>query len=282
MKQATISSVITALLLVICSVVPGTAATKFGVIYDISGKAEIISPAGKSFPLERGKHILLPVKVGDRIKTLENSRVIVVSMNNKTGYEIVPNSEARVENGAITVMRGNVKISSGYAVPSGQSSGPIGAMVLRGHDSSRCLIPLSPSNGSIITLTPTLSWSVACKDIKPVSVRVTENSKLLFETAANGISVKMPAGVLKYGGTYAWSIDSGQAAAVAENKFSIPSEAMIKSIEEKMAMNAQENDLTKRLSYLFFLANNDLNDQARYELEQLQKEFPDNEYLKEL
>lgn len=283
MKHPIIAAVTTTLMLVICSVLPGFAATKFGMVFEISGNAEIISPIGKNTHLERGKHILLPVKVGDRIKTLENSRVIVVSLNNRTGYEIAPNSEARVENSGITAVRGDVKASSGYAVPSGQSSGPIGAMVLRGHDNGQCITPLSPANSSIITLTPVLSWSVACKDIKSASVRIIEDRKVLFEAPAIGTSVKVPAGVLKYGRTYAWIVDAGQTTAGAESEFSIPAEAMVKSIEEKMSAHLlAEQDLTKRLSHLFFLANNDLKDSARGELEQLQKEFPDNDYLKEL
>jgi hypothetical protein len=283
MKPVPFSAVMTALMIVVCSAVPGFAATKFGMVFEISGKAEIINPLGKNTHLERGKHILLAVKVGDRIKTFENSRVVVVSLNSKTGYEIVPNSEARVENSAITAIRGEVKASSGYIVPSGQNTGPIGAIVLRGHDNGQCITPLTPTNSSIITLTPVLSWAVACKDIKSATVRIIEDRKVLFETPAIGTFVKVPAGVLKYGRTYAWIVDAGQTTAGAESEFSIPTEATVKAIEEKIAAQIQtEKDLTKRLSHLFFLANNDLKDSAREELERLQKEFPENDYLKEL
>lgn len=283
MKHSRFTAVMAALMFITCSVVPGFAATKFGMVYEISGKAEIVNPLGKNTRLERGKHILLPVKVGDRIRTLENSRVIVVSLGNKTGYEIAPNSEAKVESAAITATRGTVKVSSGYAVPSGQNTGPIGAIVLRGHDNGQCITPLSPVNSTVATLTPVLSWAVACNDVKVSLVRIIEDRKVLTEITANGTSVKVPAGVLKYGRTYAWIADAGQTSAGAESEFSIPSESMVEVIQERISARVPgEKDLTTRLSYLFFLANNDLKDNARAELEQLQKEFPDNDYLKDL
>lgn len=283
MKKVISFAVMSTLAFVLCSALPCFAATKFGMVYEIGGKVEIVNPLGKNTHLERGKHILLPVRVGDRIKTLDNGRVVVVSLNSRIGYEIAPNSEARVESSAIKAIRGEVRASGGYAVPAGQNSGPIGAIVLRGFDNGQCITPISPSNSSIITLTPLLSWSVACKDIKSVSVRIIEERKVLFETSTTGTSVKVPAGVLKHGRTYAWIVDAGQTTAGAESEFSIPGEAAAKEIEEKItAYSAEEKDLTKRLSHLFFLANNDLKDTARDELEQLKREFPENDYLKEL
>jgi hypothetical protein len=283
MKKEAIIIAVFAFQLVLVSAIPGFAAAKFGLVYDIKGTAEIVNSLGKSTQLDRSRHLLLPVKVGDRIRTSANAKVTVVALNSKIGYEIKGNSEGVVEANGIRSIKGELKSSAGYAVPTGQSSGPMGAIILRGRDKGECMTPISPANTSVVTLTPELSWSVNCKEISKVSLRIVENRKVIYSTATEGTSIKVPEGLLKYGRSYAWIIDAGQASAAVESEFSIPPDFQVGMIQEKMAANANgERDVTSRISYMFYLVENDLREQARAELDSLKKEFPENDYLKEL
>lgn len=284
MHKRTITTSLLASCFIVLLALPGYAATKFGLIYDIRGKAELVNPVGKSISLEKGKHILMPVRVGDRIKTGDHSKVIIVSLKGKEGYEISPNSEAKVEGASVAALSGGVKASRGYNVPSGSSSGPMAAMVFRGASNpDRCITPVSPVNTTIISNSPELSWGITCKDVDKVTVRIIEDGKVSYEASTSTTSLKVPAAILKYGHDYAWTVDAGPVAGRAESEFSILSESQLASVKEKMAAyDPADKDLAKRMSYVFFLIETDLKDVARDEVEKLKKEFPDNYYLKDI
>jgi hypothetical protein len=158
------------------------------------------------------------------------------------------------------------------------------AMVFRGDTTpDRCITPISPASTTIITTSPELSWGITCKDVSRVSVRIIEDGKVIYEKSTGDTMLKVPTEVLKYGHDYVWSVDAGQVAGRAESEFSILEEAQIAPVKEKMvANNFGDRDLAKRLSYVFFLIDNDLKDLARKEIEELRKEFPDNYYLKDI
>lgn len=280
-KIVTVAAMIFA---VFSSAMPGYAATKFGLVYDVKGKAELINTVGKSTALEKGKHILMPVRVGDKIRTGEESKVMIVSLKGKSGFEIGPNSEAKVEIAAVVALSGMVKISSGYNVPSGSSSGPMAAMVFRGPTNpDRCITPVSPVSTTIITTSPTLSWGITCKDVAKVTVSIIEDGHVVYEKSTENTSLKIPADVLKHGYDYAWTVDAGPVAGRSESEFSILTESQIASVKGKMAAyDLTDKDIAKRLSYIFFLIENDLKDIARAEIEVLRREFPDNYYLKDI
>lgn len=285
MRRALVIVLMAVFCLVLGLATSDAAREKSGIIYDIKGKAELVNSSGKTVLLERGRHLLLPVREGDRIITGDAGRVIVVSTANRTGYEIAPNSEVRVDSTTVSAIRGSIKSSGGFSIPSGKTSGPMGAMVFRSDDKTeQCISMVSPANCSIMTLTPQLVWKTGCAGTGNVKVRITDsNKKVVFETESAVSSLSVPAGVLQYGHVYSWRVSDGSASVRGDSDFTVLSESLVERVKGHVAsVKASDKDVPARLSLMFYLLENNLKDDAKAEYSSLISEFPDNGYLKEL
>lgn len=254
---------------------------KFGMVFDVRGSVEVKAVDGKTIRLRKDRHILYPIKEGDRINVMADGRVLIVSFKGKQGYEILPNSSVQISEGRIKTIKGTVNIKEGLHAPEEGANGPIGAIVLRGVIKEPCIRTVSPVNTSILNLTPELIWRLDCKGIKKVSVRILVGREVIFSKDTEMNSMKVTEGVLKYGETYRWLVDGGSAGIIG-GTFSIPEEQEVGNINEKIAFLKTGGDLSQRLSYVFYLLENRLNEHAKAEIELLEREFPDNDYIREL
>ena len=268
--------------------IPGLAfgAPKFGMVFDIEGTAVLTTARGKTITLNKARHLLKPIREGDKIE-VSQGKVVIVSLKDKKGYEILANSIAQIKDKTVLTIKGTVTAKAGLRAPTGAAGGPIGSMVLgaivlRSPLSVPCISTVSPINSAILTLTPVLKWALNCKGAgTEVSVKVLAERKVIFETSTESTSVKVPDGVLEYGETYRWLVDGGPYG-IMGGTFSVPEKDKITSITEDINHYKKQDDLSQRISYIFFLHNNRLNEYAAMETEKLQREFPENEYIREV
>ncbi|MBI4823418.1 MAG: hypothetical protein HY805_04200 [Nitrospirae bacterium] len=254
---------------------------KFGMVFDIQGTVEVKTSDGRLIKLRKDRHVLYPIKDGDRINVMAGGRVVIVSIKGKQGYEILSNSSVEITEGRIRTIKGTVNIKEGFHAPEEGAGGQIGAVVLRSSIKEPCIRTVSPVNTSILDLTPELVWRLDCKGIKKVSVRILTGKDVIFSRDTEVNSMKVPEGILKYGETYRWLVDGGPVG-IFGGTFLIPEEQEVKNINEKIASLKAGKDLSERLSYVFYLLGNGLNEHAKSEIELLEREFPENEYIREL
>lgn len=249
-------------------------------LFDVEGDA-VIKSSGTTTKLGKA-NLLKPVKEGDRIE-VGNGKVLVVSTLSKRGYEVMQDSVAEVKGSELKSIKGTVNVKTGLSARQSGPSGPIGAIVLRNTMMEPCIKTISPVNTAIITLTPVLRWSLLCTGAgKEVSVKILDGRNIIFETATDADSVAVPDGMLKYGVSYRWLIDGGPYGIIG-GTFSIPEKEAIGKINEKISFYSKnDKDLAGRLSYVAYLLDNRLNDNAGVEIEKLKQDFPENEYLKEM
>lgn len=254
---------------------------KFGMVFDVEGNVELKQGHGASIKLKKDRHILHPLKDGDRINVIGSGKIIIVSLKEKQGYEVTSNSSAVIEGGRIKAIKGVVNIKEGFHAPKEGADGPIGAVVLRGIIKEPCIKTLSPVNTAILSLMPELKWDITCKGLKKVSIKILAAREVIFNVETEGVSLKVPEGILRYGETYRWLVDAGTPYGIVGGTFSIPQEEEIKIIQEKLNSH-KSPDLSQRLSYIFYLIENRLNEYAKSEIEGLEREFPENNYIREL
>lgn len=256
------------------------AAQQTGYIFDVQGTAQLKSAEGKTVTLKRSEHLLYAVKDGDRIK-VEKGRVVVASLKESRGYEIGDNSEGVARSGKVVAVRGKVSELQGLHAPGKTASGSMGGFVVR--SVKPCIRAVSPVSTTIIDLTPQLAWENKCPGDKKVTVKIISGDTVLFSAESGDNSLKVPAKVLAWGNEYRWIVDSGKVNNVSGGVFSLPSQAEADEIGRKIAsFKERREDLSFRLSYVFFLVDNNLNDLARAEVRALKTDFPDNEYLKKM
>ncbi len=256
------------------------AAQQAGYIFDIQGTAQLKSAEGKTITLKRSEHLLYAVKDGDRIK-VEKGRVVVASLKESRGYEIGDNSEGVARLGRVVAVKGKVSELQGLHAPGKTASGSMGGFVVR--SVKPCIRATSPVNTTIMNLTPQLTWENKCPGDKKVTVKIISGDTVLFSAESADNFLKVPAKVLAYGNEYRWIVDSGKVNNVSGGVFSLPSQAEADEIGRKIAsFEERRQDLSFRLSYVFFLVDNNLNDLARAEVKALKTDFPDNEYLKKM
>lgn len=275
-----------ALLFIICgaAVVLWTgearAAAQAGYIFDIKGTAELTGADGKTISLNRSRHILYAVREGDRIK-VEKGRVVVASLKESKGYEIGDNSEGMAKLGRMVAVRGKVSEMAGLHAPGNTSGGSMGGFVVR--SVRPCIRATSPVSTTIIDPTPLLSWENKCPGDRKVTVKIISGDTVLFSAESEGSSLRVPGKVLAYGNEYRWIVDSGKANNVSGGVFSLPPEAETRDLQKRIAaFEERRDDLSFRLSYVFFLVDNNLNDLAKVQVRALKADFPDNEYLKKM
>jgi hypothetical protein len=265
-------------------VIPALAfgAQKFGVIFDVKGDASIKSATGKVTQLKKSKHILRAVKVGDIIQVSGAGKVLIVSLKDKKGYEVLSDTTAKVEPSKLAQVSGTINVKEGYSVPTGSAKGSVGAIVLRNSLREVCIKTLSPLNTSVLTLTPTLKWKNACEGSKTVSAKVIKGRSIIYETTTDNNSVIIPADILKEGQTYRWLVDGGPANGIMGGTFSTLDKETAAMILAKKADSGQNANLPERLSYLFMLMEENLLESANSELSRLQSDFPNNKHIQEL
>jgi hypothetical protein len=262
---------------------PAFGAQKFGLIFEVSGNATLINSKGKTKKLMRSKHILSPVRDGDTIALEGAGKIVVVSIENKTGYELTKDASIKIDGGKVRTIKGIVNVKEGYVVPKGGAKGPIGAIVLRSTVKKTCIKLLSPINTSVPSLSPTLRWENTCDGSKTVSVMVLENRRVIYEKVTDNTSEKIPSGILNEGVIYRWLIDSGPATGIVDGgTFTTLSKEVSADLRRLYKINKNNPSLPEKLSYIFILMENDLREIAEAELLKLQKEFPGNEFIQEL
>lgn len=256
------------------------AARQTGYIFDVQGTARLKSAEGKTVTLKRSEHLLYAVKDGDRIR-VEKGRVVVASLKESRGYEIGDNSEGIARLDKVVALRGKVSELQGLHAPGRTAPGSMGGFVVR--SVKPCIRAISPVSTTIMDLTPQLAWENKCPGDKKVTVKIISGDTVLFSAESADNSLKVPARVLAYGNEYRWIVDSGKVNNVSGGVFSLPSQAEADEIGRKIAsFKERKEDLSFRLSYVFFLIDNNLNDLARAEVRALKADLPDNEYLKKM
>jgi hypothetical protein len=257
-----------------------SAAENTGLIYDIQGNAEKRSVDGKTTILKRNLHLLLSVKEGDILK-VGSGRIVIVFAKDNVGYEIGSNSEGVVKNKRILPVRGTVKEMKGLHPPNEGVQGLIGGLVMR--KGRPCVIAHSPVNTAILTLTPQLVWENNCPDAQEVVIKIISQNSVVFSMQTSANSVKIPAGILKYGAEYQWIIESKRMTGFPGGKFSILDETQATQVNDDiMLFKQQENDPSYRLSLIFFLLDKNLKEMARDEIMKFTKEYSENTSFKEL
>ncbi len=275
-----------ALLLIFCAaaVLAGagevSAAVQAGYIFDIEGTAQLRSADGKTITLKRSEHILYAVKEGDRI-SVRKGRVVVASLKESKGYEIGDNSEGLAKPGRMVAVRGKISELTGLYAPGGTSSGSMGGFVVRGV--RPCIRAISPVSTTILDPAPVLSWENRCPGDRKVTVKIISGDTVVYSAESEGSSLKVPDKVLAYGNEYRWIVDSGKVNNVSGGVFSLPSDTEAEEFGRKIAaFKERKEDLSFRLSYVFFLVDNNLSDLARAEIKTLKADFPENEHLKKM
>ncbi|MBA4417216.1 MAG: hypothetical protein C0392_04805 [Syntrophus sp. (in: bacteria)] len=270
------------------SIKPLYGAHGFGVIFDISGNAEIQGTDKTLLHLQKTKHLLYPVKVGDIIKTKANSKVLIISRRDSKGYEILSDSTAVVQEDSVKASQGIVNIKQGYYKPHDSMQQPKtgegrpGATVIRGRRTS-CIFLLSPVDTAIIDPLLTLAWENHCKGVKKYTVRIMSGTKLIISSETENTFFKIPEGILTYNENYDWFVTEDLKKNAVGGRFFLPEKNKVAEIRGQIKQYRQDkNDLSGRLSFLFFLLDNYLNDSADEEIAKLEKEFPENEYIKNL
>jgi len=256
------------------------AAGQAGYVFDVQGAAELKGTDGKTIKLKRSEHLLHAVKEGDRIKVGKGRVVIAVLKENK-GYEIGDNSEGVAKEGRIVAVKGKVTELKGLHAPGKATTGSMGGFVVR--SVKPCIRALSPVSTAIMDLTPELVWENKCPGDKRVAVKIISGDNVLFSAESEGSSLKVPGKILAYGGEYRWIVDSGKVNNVSGGVFSLPAEDEVKQINKKIDdFRQRRQDLSFRLSYVFFLVDNNLNELAREQIKALKADFPDNSYIKKM
>lgn len=254
---------------------------KFGMVFDVEGDVQLKSADGKSLKLKKELHILQPIREGDKVSVTGTGRLLIVSIKDKKGYEIGGDSSAIITDGRIKTIKGTVNVKDGYHAGKEGATGPIGAIVLRSVMRQPCIKTISPINTAVLELTPTLRWHNECKN-KNVSVKILAGREVIFNVETADGSIRVSEGILRAGETYRWLVDAG-ANGIVGGTFSVPEEEKINTINEKLTYYKESHsELPKRLSFVFYLLENSLNEYAKEELSRLEKEFPENPFIKEL
>lgn len=280
LKFTAILSIAVALLLGTSLIASG--AQKFGVIFDVKGEVSIKKDSGAMKKLDRAKDILSSVKDGDTISAGADGKVLIVSSEDNSGYELMPGSTAVIRNGAIEKVSGAMNVVKGYKPASeGGAKGPIGAIVLRSAmDENSCINTLAPRASNILYFSPELKWQNNC-ETKTVTLKVFQDRTIVYETQSKADSVKLRDGLLKPGVHYRWIVEAGQQGH-SGGSFSMLDQKASKSILQMQSETLRAESMPERLTYIFTLRENNLNDMAEAEIAKLVSEYPENENFKAL
>ncbi|OPY72300.1 MAG: hypothetical protein A4E64_03002 [Syntrophorhabdus sp. PtaU1.Bin058] len=255
------------------------AAERYGLVFDVQGNVEVQGADGKVTKLKKTEHVLFPVNEGDRVKVIQG-KVVIVSLKENKGYELASNSEGIVKNRKLVAVKGSVKEIQGLNPPGKGVSGSIGGIVLR--SIRPCIKTVSPVNTNIFDVTPELVWNNTCRGDKKVTVKIMSGEQMIFHAESAENALKIPPGVLQYGKEYRWIIDGGKNRNISGGGFTIVSEDEAKEIAQRIAFYRERgDDLSYRLSYIFYLLDRNLNETAKAEIQKLKRDYPENTYIRE-
>lgn len=255
------------------------AAEKYGLVFDVQGNVEVRGIDGKVTKLKKTEHVLFPVNEGDRVKVAQG-KVVIVSLKDNKGYELASNTEGIVKDRRLIAVKGSVKEIQGLNPPGKGVSGSIGGIVLR--SIRPCVKAVSPVNTCILDVTPELIWENTCQGDKKVIVKIMSGEQMIFHTEGASNALKVPSGILQYGKEYRWIIDGGKDRNISGGGFTIVREDEAKDITQRVAFYRERgDDLSYRLSYIFYLLDKNLNEMAKGEIQKLKKDYPENTYIKE-
>jgi hypothetical protein len=251
-------------------------------IFEVKGKASIISDSGTR-TLSNEKSLLETVRKGSKVKTEAGGKVVIVSLKSRQAYEIGDNSEALVEEEQVRAIKGAVAIKNGFSLPK-SNDGRMGGIVMRGAGNTRsCLKALSPINTALIDLTPLLRWENNCDGLSLVTITVLADERKVFSSESAETSFKIPAEILKPGNRYMWMIDGGANFDMASGVFSVlPEVDRSEALGRIAEFNKDNGDVAAMIAYIYYLDGKGLNELTRLESDKLRKRFPDSEGLKEL
>jgi hypothetical protein len=252
----------------------------FGLIYDIQGKVDMKRSREEPVRLKSSKDILRVVKDGDKIKTEEDGKLILVSLSDKIGYELMPNTLVMITANKITTVRGTVNKIEGLYTPKSIPAQPEKEiMVSEIPQKVSCLSTVSPLNTSIITTTPTLKWENSCEGSKKVTVKLISDRRVIYQAITGDTYMKIPKEVLNFEQTCIWIIHSGETGIVGST-FSILSEDDVKeALEMKYNYVQHEGEMHQYLSYVFYLKSKGLREMADTEITRIKKDFPENTHI---
>lgn len=263
------------------------AAERFGRLYDISGDATL-TRNGKREPLTRGKDLLAPILEGDELSVKGIGRLLVVSTRGNTGYELLSGASAKIRNGRMERIGGKVTTLQGLlAVPSDKElKGAPGALVMRG--SRQCVKIISPQNENLIATSAELRWSTNCSEVESVKIEVREDSphslqeRPLYAARTEHKPLQLPPGTLKHGTDYQWTIDAGPGLGKATAFFRVLDKKTSTDLVSRIGgMQYYGEDLSKQLSYIFFLQENGLHSIAEREISILKEQQGWNSHMNE-
>ncbi len=277
-KRAAIVMFLGAVLLY-CAGIYADAAERFGLVFDVQGDVEVRRPDGKVTKLKKAEHVLFPVSEGDRVK-VARGKVVIVSVKDNKGYELAANTEGVVKDRRLVAVRGSIREIEGLNPPGKGVSGSIGGIVLR--SIRPCVKAVSPVNTCILDVTPELMWENTCQGDKKVIVKIISGEQMIFHTESAANSLTVPSGMLQYGKEYRWIIDGGKDRNISGGGFTIVREDEAKDISQRIAFYRERgDDLSYRLSYIFYLLDKNLNEMAKGEIQKLKKDYPENAYIRE-
>lgn len=253
----------------------------FGLVYGIQGKVDLRSPREEPVRLNEKNDILRIVKNGDKLRTNEDGKLIIVSLSEKMGYELMPNTLVRIVFNELSTVRGTVNRIEGLYFP---KSLPArlgnGIMVANTPREKSCIRIVSPQDTSIITATPTLKWENDCKGNKKVTVKLISNQRIVYQAITGDTYMKIPKDVLDFEQTCTWLVDGGKNGIVG-GVFSILSEFDVKeALDMKFHYTRHEGDMHERVSYIFYLKHMNLSAMANAEVIRMKKDFPENTNIK--
>jgi hypothetical protein len=264
------------------------AAERFGRMYDITGNVTLLRN-GKREVLSRGKNLLAPVFEGDELSVSAGGRLLVVSGKDNKGYELLPGATARIIDSRLQKVAGTIKSFEGlHAAPSDKElKGNPGVLVMRG--SRQCIKIVSPQDENLIDTSVELLWSIKCKEVENVRIEVREDKpnslheKPIFVAKTSAGLVRLPSGSLKHGTDYQWTIDAGPGLGKSTAFFRVLDEAYSSELASKIGVfKGYDNDVSKQLSYIFFLKENGLHSLADKEIVKLKDKQEWNQFLIEV
>jgi hypothetical protein len=258
-------------------------AAVLGFVYGIKGNVELKEPQKNPIRLNRETDLLRLVRSGDKLRTKEDGKLTIVSLSEKMGYELMPNTLVMISGKQVTAIRGTVNKIEGLYFPESipPMSKKMGILVADVPLSDSCIRPLSPLSTSVITTTPSLTWENDCGEInRQVTIKLIYDKRIIYQAITGDTYMKVPKDVLNFEKNYTWLVDGGENGIVG-SIFSILSEEDVKETLEKKYHYAQnEDDLHERLSYIYYLKFKGLNEMANAEIKMMKEDFPENPYIK--
>lgn len=244
-------------------------------IFDIKGKVVLFPAHGESKQIANDQYLLAPLEIGDRLLVDAKGKIVVVSRSTRQSFELAGSSEAVVESGKLRVVKGEVIIKEGFAIPR-SNEGRIGGTVMRGlkENVRNCIKALSPVDTSVIDAALVFKWENTC-GLKDVDVTLVTGDKIIFSTTTSGNELSLPPDTLKPGNRYMWLIDGGGNYNMSSGAFNTLPAVESKGIQDYIATHkGADDDIAAKVAMVFYLDDKGLRDLAMRESDAIRQRFP--------